>query len=325
MVQVQITKAVDELLGSLSSIGSSDDVRNVVDAFSDQIYEVLDEYSDLVGEESSRAKALLGSVNNIMAADDVMPESREKIGLVSGTKNAVQKIQQKGTRSKDDADARRGGGFNGANGAAGGRPPMGPDGKPRPNAKQRLAELGGDLSKTIDRVFERVEALDQLTFPDKARDELVSLQHEVSATMQHGGDLSPFIEKVAAALSPATGVRGVDVATATSSERQMVVILKEIVQLFPVLDHVDELEDLKTLWESQSLTEGQAMHELHKLTREQILPFEWVTGGHPLGPGPGGGHGRPGSGSSPGRQGAQGIFAQHQKYTWWTGLKETKD
>jgi len=115
-------------------------------------------------------------------------------------------------------------------------------------------------------------------------------------------------------LLTARGVRGVDVVAATSSERQMVMTLKEIVQLFPVLDHVTDLEELKVKWESEQLNEGEIMHALHKLTRDHILPFEWIAGDRPFG------------GMMSPKQGAKGkappaLFQQAQKYQWWEALE----
>mmetsp|Transcript_24846 Transcript_24846/g.36455 ORF Transcript_24846/g.36455 Transcript_24846/m.36455 type:complete len:402 (+) Transcript_24846:90-1295(+) len=292
-VELHITKAVDALIDSITVSTSSDDIQKFVDAFSDSIYSVLDEYSELVGEESSQAKQMLASLNNIMAEDDVMPESREKIRPVKGAKNALQR-----TREPNSAGAGR----------------AGANGKPAMNAKARLAAMGGDLSAIINRVFDRVDALKEVVFPDQARDALTALHFEVSAARSAKEDLAPFLERFKDALR-LPGVRGVDVKTATSSDREMALALKEIVQLFPVLDNIEQLEKLKLEWESEVANEGEIMHSLHKMTRDKVLPFEWVTNMHPFGAGP---NGR----KVPSQAGGKGLFAAPKRYQWWTNLHE---
>lgn len=316
VVEVQVTKAVDELLNSIASATSSDDVQAIVEAFSDKIYGVLDEYSDMVGDESERAKDLLSAINNLMAEDDVMPESREKIRPVKGTRNSVAKVARGGERGP-----LKGGGGGGKAGQAGrAPPPVGRDGQALPDAKSRLAALGGDLSAVIQRVFSRVEAMDKLAFPEATRNALTALQSEIGAAMAMKKDLHPFLQRFENALK-SPGVRGVDVSAATSSDRQMAMALKDIVQLFPVMDNVEKLQRLKQQWEGRVLNEGEVMHALHKLTRDHILPFEWVTGRDILG----GGRVPPSGGASRGPGSAKGSLHQRQhqqKYQWWSGLKE---
>ena len=311
VVEVQVTKAVDELLNSIASATSSDDVQAIVEAFSDKIYGVLDEYSDMVGDESERAKDLLSAINNLMAEDDVMPESREKIRPVQGARNSVARVVRDG-----EAGPLKGGEKAGVHAAR--APRVGRDGQVLPDAKARLAALGGDLSAVIQRVFGRVAAMDKLAFPEPTRDALTALQSEVGAAMAMKKDLHPFLQRFENALK-SPGVHGVDVPAATSSDRQMVMALKDIVQLFPVMDNADKLQRLKQQWEGRVLNEGEVMHALHKLTRDHILPFEWVTGRDILG----GGRVPPaGAAASRGAKGALHQRQHQQKYQWWSGLKE---
>lgn len=286
--QVQLT--VDALLSDIKSTSSSDQVQKLVEAFSDKIYNVLDEYSDMVAGESESAKTLLAQLNNLMADDDVMPASHEKIRPAASAKNGA--LQ----RTKDGwpSDNRR----------------HDPHARPDRGAKQKLAALGGDLDANLKRIFDRVDALSQLSFPDNVKDGLVELQHQLSTAMGQHGKLSGSLLEHYKQLLSSPGVRGVDVSAATSSGKQMAVTLKEIVQLFPVLDHVDDLETLKLKFESHTLNESETMHELHKMTRDHILPFEWVAGNTAM---------KPGREKSV-KAGRSSLFAKQDKYEWWTGL-----
>lgn len=292
VVQTEFKAAYEELLKALDLATSSDDIHTLVNGFSDKIYGVLDTYADMVAQESATAKEMLGTINNIMADDEVMPQSREKIRTIKGNKGILQKtkVAKEGARGKGGAAAK----------------------EARPRAQSKLAAMGGDLQATINRVFSRVELLDTLSFPEQTKNDLVALQHEIQGAAAQKGDLQPFLVKFRDLLK-ARGVRGVDVVAATSSERQMVMTLKEIVQLFPVLDHVTDLEALKIKWESEQLNEGEVMHALHKLTRDHILPFEWIAGDRPFG------------GMLSPKQGGKGkappaLFQHTQKYQWWQAL-----
>ena len=296
IVQVEVDKAVEALVASMKTASSSDEVQSLVEAFGDKVYAVLDEYSEMVVEESTEAKKLLGTLNNIMAADNVMPESREKIRPVKGT-NSLQRV-------KGGVGRKPGTGNN----------PKGPNRPDRggPAAQAKLAALGGDLNAIVDRVFKRTQLLSALSFPDDFQDRIVALQHSVSGAVQKKEDLTAYLVQFRNLLST-PGVRGIDSDT-IATDRQMIIALKEMVQLFPVLDHVSELEELKLKYEAQEVTEGEVMHVLHKMARSHILPFEWVAPGQPFGV-------RKPKAQKGGR-GGSGLFAQPTKYQWWHGLGE---
>lgn len=292
ILQGQVEGFLTVLQQGLETASSSDEVHALVQVFTDQVYGILDEYADLVSAESRDAKVMLGQLNKILADDDVMPESREKIRTAPkgghGAKNMLQRAPRAGApRDRSDPGMKSGG------------------------AKQKLAALGGDLNAVLTRIFDRVDSLSQLSFPDDVKDGLMALQHDLTAMVAQKQDISNsgLLNKYKQLLS-SPGVRGVDVAAAASSERQMVITLKEIVQLFPVLDHADDLETVKLKWESHTINEGETMHTLHKMTRDHILPFEWVAGT------------MLGGGKQPrnGPPGKKNVFSRQAKYQWWQGL-----
>ena len=65
------------------------------------------------------------------------------------------------------------------------------------------------------------------------------------------------------------------------------------------------------------------MHALHKMTRDKVLPFEWIAGRNPLLAGMGNGKRHLPGGAGGAKRSPHGtLFEQQRKYKWWSGLRE---
>merc|ERR1712032_486420 len=93
--------------------------------------------------------------------------------------------------------------------------------------------------------------------------------------------------------------------------RAVVGTVREILAAMQVKRNFPEVQNVYDRWKSGRFSNGIIMHELHRLARERIVPFDWVAGDNLLQ------RDRRGRGGKP-------ISFADTKNWWWTALTKKK-